>query len=154
MGLGPEQLVVVATGEYADPAYDLGRDETIRIPADQGKITLKFAQKAKNTILSETLDMRALPGKDLRIFLQQFGADGLPVRSWGGAHPNGQKMDALLSIRVLQAGKEHLLYNEYGKMILRAQAWPAVELLPGDLEPGVALAIRCPPAQQRRERLE
>ncbi|HEX9511118.1 MAG TPA: hypothetical protein VF939_11600, partial [Puia sp.] len=154
IGLGPEQLVVVATGEYADPAYDLGRDETIRIPADQGKITLKFAQKAKNTILSETLDMRALPGKDLRIFLQQFGADGLPVRSWGGAPPNGQKMDALLSIRVLQAGKELLLYKEYDKMIWSGLSWAAAELRHGSFDPAVPVEIECHSAEKGTMRLE
>jgi hypothetical protein len=152
--LGPEQLAVVGTGAYADPVYDLGKDETIRIPADQKKVELTFTQKAKNNIVSETLDMRVLPGKDLRIFLQQFGTDGLPLRSWGGAPPDGQKMDTLLQIRVRQAGKELPLYKEYDKMIWSGLSWGAAELRHGSFDPAHPLEIECKSMEKGDVRLE
>lgn len=152
--LGPEQLAVVGTGEYADPVYDLGRDETIRIPTDQKKVELTFTQKAKNTIVSETLDMRVLPGKDLRIFLQQFGADGFPLRSWGGAPPDGQKMDTLLQIRIHQAGKELPLYKEYDKIIWSGLSWGAAELRHGSFDPAFPVEIECQSMEKGEVRLE
>ncbi len=152
--LGPEQLAVVGTGEYARPAYDLGRDETIRIPANQKKVELAFTQKAKNTIVSAPLDMRVMPGKDLRIFLQQYGSDGFPIRSWGGAPPDGQKMDALLKIRVKQAGKELPLYKEYDKMIWSGLSWGAAELRQGSFDPSLPVEIECQSMEKGEVRLE
>ena len=152
--VGPEQLVVVGTGEYADAQYDLGRDETIRIPSPHGKIQLAFTQNGKNSIVSETIDMRAFPGWDLRILLQQFGADGNPVRSWGGSPPDGKKMNELIQIRVLQAGAALPLYIEYDKMIWSGLSWGAAELRHGTFDPAVPVVIECHSMEKDTLRLE
>ena len=41
--VGPEQLVVVATGGYADARFDIrGRDETIRVPVTSERVGAEF----------------------------------------------------------------------------------------------------------------
>jgi hypothetical protein len=152
--VGPEQLVVAGTGEYADAKYDLGRDESIRIPVPHGKLNIAFTQNAKNTIVSDSIDMRAYPGWDLRILLQQFGPDGNPVRSWGGSPPDGKKMNELIQIRVLQAGIALPLYIEYDKMIWSGLSWAAAELRHGTFDPTVPVVIECHSAEKDALRLE
>jgi hypothetical protein len=124
--VGPEQLVVVGTGEYADRRFDLGRDGTIEIPERMEQLKVGFHTNGKNAIVSDAV--KVPEGKDLRILVQQFGANGLPVRSWGGSPPDGKKMNTLIQIRVLQAGATLPLYVEYDKMIWSGLSWGAAEL--------------------------
>jgi len=152
--VGPEQLVVVATGVYADARYDLGRDETIRIPLMQERVGLKFSLKGKNMVRSEMLDMGRYAGKDLRIIVQQFGSDGNPVRSWGGSPPDGKKMNELIQIRVLQAGVALPLRVEYDKMIWSGLSWGAAELKHGSFDPATPVEIECSTAEKDELRLE
>jgi hypothetical protein len=152
--VGPEQLVVVATGVYADARYDLGRDETIRIPLMQERVGLKFSLKGKNMVRSEMLDMGRYAGKDLRIIVQQFGSDGNPVRSWGGSPPDGKKMNELIQIRVLQAGVALPLRVEYDKMIWSGLSWGAAELKHGSFDPATPVEIECSTAEKDELRRE
>jgi hypothetical protein len=123
--LGPEQLAVIGFEEYAADKYNLGVDETIRIPMAIEKMETDFKAAQKNSI--EAL-VTPLPGKHLRIILQQFGADGLPRRSWGGAPPDGQKMDSLLRIIAEQGKRQLPLKIEYDKMIWSGLSWAAAEI--------------------------
>ena len=156
MIVGPEQLVVVGTGKYADPRYDLGRDESIKIPSMLARtiVELTFTSKGKNTIVSETIDMRMFPKWNMRILVQQFGADGNPVRSWGGSPPDGKKMNSLIQIKVVQAEKELPLYVEYDKMIWSGLSWGAAELRYGEFDPAMPVQIECSSAEKDELRLE
>jgi hypothetical protein len=153
--VGPEQLVVVATGGYADARYDLGRDETIRVPVAIERVAAAFSLKEKNKV-GAMVDMRgsAYAGKDLRIIVQQFGSDGNPVRSWGGSPPDGKKMNELIQIRVLQAGSALPLRIEYDKMIWSGLSWGAVELKHGSFDPMAPVEIECSTAEKDELRLE
>jgi hypothetical protein len=99
-----------------------------------------FKAAQKNSI--EAL-VTPLPGKHLRIILQQFGADGLPRRSWGGAPPDGQKMDSLLRIIAEQGKRQLPLKIEYDKMIWSGLSWAAAEISPDNFDAGKPLKIRC-----------
>jgi hypothetical protein len=149
--LGAEQLVVVGTGEYASERYLLGKDASIRIPLMQERLNVAFGSRGKNKIVGNIAAQR---GKDLRIIFQQFGADGKPVRSWGGAPPDGQKMNDLLTIRVRQAGKELPIYLEYDKMIWSGLSWGAAELRQGGFDPAIRVEIYCASAEKDELRLE
>jgi len=138
--LGAEQLVVVGTGAYADPTYDLGIDRTIRIPFTQQKVGTTWTPAGKNVL--QTI-LNAIPGKDLRIVLQQFDAAGLPIRSWGGAPPDGRKMDTLIKIKVTQDGREVPLMINYDKMIWSGLSWAVGELQQSDFEPTRPLECHC-----------
>jgi hypothetical protein len=149
--VGPEQLVVVGTGAYADAGYDLGRDETIKIPMTQDRVEVAFVSAGKNMIHGF---VRVGAGKNLRILVQQFGANGLPVRSWGGSPPDGKKMDTLIQIRARQGGADLLLFVEYNKMIWSGLSWGAAELRQGTFDASLPVEIECYSAEKDELRLE
>ena len=150
--VGPEQLVVVGTGIYADARYDLGRDEKIRIPATQDRVETTFSVSGKNTILG--MVQRSVAGRNLRIIVQQFGPNGMPVRSWGGSPPDGKKMNTLIQIRARQGGKDLPLSVEYDKMIWSGLSWGAAELMHGDFDPTAPVEIECVSTEKDELRLE
>jgi hypothetical protein len=155
--VGPEQLVVVGTGVYADAAYDLGRDETIRIPMTQDKVEVAFVSAGKNTIhgvVGAGGTVQAGAGRNLRILVQQFGANGFPVRSWGGSPPDGKKMDTLIRITARQGGAALPLYVEYDKMIWSGLSWGAAELRQGTFDATLPVEIECYSAEKDELRLE
>jgi hypothetical protein len=149
--LGPEQLVVVGAGSYASKQYKLGKDASIRIPMSQERLPVEFVVRGKNKMGGEA---QPVGGKDLRILFQQFGAGGLPVRSWGGAPPDGKKMNLLLQIRALQGGKELPLYVEYDQMIWSGLSWGAAELRHGSFDPAMPVEIECSTAEKDELKLE
>ncbi len=122
LAIGPEQLVVLGAGSYASEQYLLGTDASVRIPMSQEKLPVEFVVRGKNRVGGV---VQPVGGKDLRILFQQFGPDGYPVRSWGGAPPDGQKMNTLLVIRASVGGRELPLYIQYDKMIWSGLSWAA-----------------------------
>lgn len=140
LSLGPEQLVVVGFDQYATGAYNFGRDETISIPVSISKIVSSFKETGQNKIAA-TIDK--LPVKAVRIIFQQFDAKGFPYRTWGGAPPDGKKMDAFFRINVTQKGKPVPLHIEYDKKIWSGLSWAAGEISEDDLDFGKPLSIEC-----------
>src|SRR4029077_8404159 len=100
--LGPEQMVIVGLDEYAAEKYQLGTDETIQIPISIQQIEAVFKSSMNNIIEAA---IKVPPGKDIRIIVQQFDSYGFPYRSWGGAPPDGKKMNEFLKIIVKQGNK-------------------------------------------------
>ena len=150
VSMGPEQLVVIGTGEYGDASYGLGTDADIRVPVSSQKLDLSFTSRGKNLVGGQA----PAQGKTLRILFQQYGADGFPVRSWGGSPPDGRKMSELLVIRARQAGKELPLAIEYDKMIWSGLSWGAAELRQGSFDPSRPVDIECASAEKDDLRLE
>jgi hypothetical protein len=149
--LGPEQLVVAGTGAYTDKGYLLGTDPAVRIPLTQQRMDVDFQAAGKGMISGV---VHPLQGKGIRIILQQFGPDGFPYRSWGGAPPNGKKMDTLIGIDVRQKGRALPLYIEYDKMIWSGLSWAAGELRQDSFDPALPLEIICHTAEQQPLRLD
>ena len=154
--LGSEQLVVVGTGAYAGASFDLGTDNGVRVPVRQERVAVDFAVRGKNVIGGEVkgLGSVAARGGTLRILFQQFGADGFPVRSWGGSPPDGQPMDKLLTIRCRQSGRELPLVIEYDKMIWSGLSWAAGELRQGGYDASLPVEIECASLEKEELRLE
>ncbi|HTI07224.1 MAG TPA: hypothetical protein VL832_01675 [Puia sp.] len=142
--LGPEQLAVIGLDEYAADSCHLGVDDAIRIPAAIEKLSLAFKETGRNRFEASLLPP---PGKSLRILFRQLGADGLPHRSWGGAPPDGRKMDDLLIIRARQGKKPVPLILEYDKMIWSGLSWAVVEIRPASLNPHLPVTINCSSAE-------
>jgi len=149
--LGAEQLVVIGAGEYTAAQYTLGTDKDIRIPLTQQKLTASFTPTGHNTIEGE---VQPMAGKDIRILLQQFGGDGFPYRSWGGAPPDGKKMDALIRIVVRQKEKTLSTHVEYDKMIWSGLSWAAAEIPVDAIDINIPLNITCYSAGKDPLRLE
>ena len=146
--LGSEQLVVVGTGGYV--SHDLGTDDGVRVPVRQERVAVDFVAAGKNRIVGSV----TASGGTLRIVFQQFGKDGFPVRSWGGAPPDGQTMDKLLTIRCRQAGQELPLVIEYDKMIWSGLSWAAAELRQGSYATAAPVEIECSSTEKEELRLE
>ena len=138
--LGPEQLVVVGFDQYASGKYNLGRDDTISIPVAISKINSSFKKTGKNKI-ETTVDK--IPIKNIRIIFQQFDEKGCPYRTWGGAPPDGKKMDVFFKINVSQKGSPVPIHIEYDKMIWSGLSWAAGEISEDDLDFGKPLTIEC-----------
>lgn len=139
LSLGPEQLVVVGFDQYANEQYNLGIDETIQVPVSIEKLPADFKETARNAVAA---NVKVGKDKSVRIFFQQFGKDDLPVRSWGGAPPNGKKMDEYFKIAVTQADKKISIAIQYDKMIWSGLSWAAGEIKKGDFDPAVPLTIQ------------
>jgi hypothetical protein len=99
--LGRGQLAVVGYGGYADPEYNLGIQEDVRIPINIQPLEAKFSSDGNNVIKA---DVRAPERSDLRIIMQQRGNDGQIRRSWGGSPPNGTTMGKIFVLRAWQNG--------------------------------------------------
>ena len=147
--LGSEQLVVVGTGQYAGATFDLGIDDGVRVPVRQERVAVEFVARGRNRIGGV---VTASSGT-VRIIFQQFGADGFPVRSWGGAPPDGQTMDKLLSIRCRQGDRELPLVIEYDKMIWSGLSWAAGELRQGSYDAALPVEIECSSVEKEELRL-
>jgi hypothetical protein len=151
--IGPEQLVVVGTGVYADAKYELGRDETIQVPVSASQVAAAFSVKEKNRI-SASVDVSGHAGKNLRVIVQQFGPDGNPVRSWGGSPPDGKRMNGLIVIVVRQRGTELPARVEYDKMIWSGLSWGVVEVEARAFDAGAPVEIECSTAEKDELKLE
>jgi len=128
--LGPEQMALVGQGDFSDPKYDLGVGEDVRIPNEIRPIEMPFAQ------VGNRLTGSLLPpaGVDLRLVFQQFDTDGIPLRSSGGAPPDGKLMDQLLSIRATQGGQPIPLSLQYDKAIWSGLSWAVAEIDKADIQ--------------------
>jgi hypothetical protein len=147
LALGPEQMAVVGTGEFADffenrftLRYDFGLDESIAVPLTIDEVDINFVTVAKNTVEGRVDPVR---GKGLRIVLQQLDQKGLPYRSWPGAPPDGKKISEVIRIAAMKNGKPLPLHIEYDKVIWSGLSWGVGEIHATDLEPSTPITIRC-----------
>jgi hypothetical protein len=138
--IGPEQLVVVGYGEYANEKYFIGIDDTINIPRSIDNLAVDFTPAAKNTIEGR---VNPVEGKNLRIIMRQFYPNGDPCRSWPGAPPDGKKVSEVIKIKATQNGKEIPMHIEYDKMIWSGLSWGAGEIKQGAFDAGEPLIIQC-----------
>ncbi len=143
--LGAEQLVVVGFEEYSDQQYNLGIDSTVNIPVSIEPVAIEFKETAKNTITGYVLPVK---GKDIRILVQQYGANNNPKRSSGGPPPKGKKMDTIIKIFVTQKRKTVPMKIEYDKMIWSGLSWGAAELKSASFNPNLPLEIKCMSTEQ------
>jgi hypothetical protein len=138
--IGPEQLVVVGFDEYSAEKYNLGIDQTVKIPLSIEKIPSDFKEIEKNTIFCSVIPVK---GNDIRILFQQFDADKLPKRSSGGSPPNGKKMDEFFKIFVTQGKKSIPIKIQYDKMIWSGLSWASGEVHSSSYNPDIPLNIKC-----------
>src|SRR5437899_9306346 len=138
--LGPGQLAVVGLARYANPQYDLGIQEDVRIPIRIQPLAAKFIPDGKNAIKAE---LSAPERGDLRIVMQQRGIDGRIQRSSGGAPPNGTTMGKILVLHAWQNGQPVPIEINYDKAIWSGLSWAAGEIKRSALMPGQPVRIEC-----------
>jgi hypothetical protein len=137
--LGPEELVVVGYGEYAQPRYDLGVQEDVVIPASIQPLQCEFHNDGSNTVTGTVL---APAGMDLRIVMRQ-SAKGKPVRTARGAPPNGTTLAHLLRIEATCASRSLPVQANYDKAIWSGLSWGVGEVKDKYMPRGPPVVIRC-----------
>jgi hypothetical protein len=137
--LGPEQMAVVGFGECEKAKYDLGIQEDVIIPHSIRPLAAQFQEAGTNAVTGSV----AIPAQgDVRIVMRQCAGDR-PIRTSGGAPPNGATLARLLEISVSQEGRPVPLKVNYDKAIWSGLSWAVGEIKRRDLKAGVPLEIRC-----------
>jgi hypothetical protein len=138
--LGPEQMALVGSGNYATAEFDLGIQEDVLIPDSIRKIDATFSPDGEKAITT-TL---AAPGqKTIRVILRQTDSAGLAKRTSGGAAPDGTKMASILTIAASQDGKKIAVIVNYDKAVWSGLSWAVAEIPVTSFDPSRPLTIRC-----------
>ena len=138
--LGAEQLAVIGFGKYAAGQGKWESDQDIHIPQRIESLKADLEITGNHTA---SVQLNPLPGMNIRILFSQCGADGKPFRSWGGAPPDGTKMNEFLSITAKQGEKTLPVRIEYDKMIWCGLSWAAGEINTADFDSKQPLQIVC-----------
>ncbi|MDR2627252.1 MAG: hypothetical protein LBC40_04380 [Dysgonamonadaceae bacterium] len=138
--LGPEQLAVVGFGRYASAQYDWGVEDDVIIPQASELLPVEI-----ENVDAHSARVRLTPpqNRHLHVFFTQCDKDGHPLRSWGGAPPNGIPMNRFLTLSARQGKKTIPLTIEYDKMIWSGLSWAAGEIDAASLDPRKPLEITC-----------
>jgi hypothetical protein len=140
MTLGPEQLAVIGFGNYAVGQTQWENDKDIQIPQAIQSLNAEIKITGDHTA---SVQINPVAGMNVRILFSQCGADGKPFRSWGGAPPDGTKMNEYLTITAKQGDKNLSVRIEYDKMIWCGLSWAAGEINPADFNPNEPVQIFC-----------
>jgi hypothetical protein len=140
ISLGAEQLAVIGFGKYAIGQSAWESDRDIQVPQKIESLKADMEITGNHTA---SLKINPVAGMNLRILFSQCGADGKPFRSWGGAPPNGTKMNEILSITAKQGEAMLPVRIEYDKMIWCGLSWAAGEIKTADLDFKQPVQIIC-----------
>jgi hypothetical protein len=132
--LGPGQLAMIGYGRYAAPVFDLGVQQDVVIPHSIERVPADF-QSVGEGVIQATLLPPA--GGNLRIIVQQFAANGTPLRTMAGETTMGK----VFELRAEQAGHPVPIRAGYDQVIWSGLSWAAGEIRGADLHPGVPLTI-------------
>ncbi len=136
--LGPGQLAVVGSGAYADPRWDLGLQDDVRIPGSSEPLATSDLAAGPASVSATVLTPQA---GILRIMCSQSGTDGRPWRVSGGAPPSGTPMGKLLVVRAEQGGRELGVSLNYDLQIWSGLSWAVADVSPRGLAPGSPVRI-------------
>jgi len=148
--LGPEQMAVLAAGAYATAANDLGIEPDVRIPCAIAPVRCTTTRTDAHRV---ELSVAPPAVGDLRIVVRQFDAHGLPVRSTGGAPPQGTSLGQIIRIRAAQGGRAVPVAINYDKAIWSGLSWGVGELRRAALRGRAPISICCTSSDPRVARL-
>jgi hypothetical protein len=136
--LGAEQMVVIGFGEFARK-NDWGLEEDVIIPQSIEKTAVNTIKKNEHTA---EIIVKNITG-NIRIVFKQLDSNGMPFRSWGGAPPDGTKMDEYLKISAKQKNKSISVKINYNRMIWSGLSWGVAEIGIENINPKQPLVIIC-----------
>jgi hypothetical protein len=137
--LGPEQLAVVGCGDYARHAYDLGVQDDIAIPRSIDPLPADLHCDGSNSV---SVTVMAPNARDIRILVRQT-ANGKPVRSSGGAPPNGTTMGRIIRLNANQGDRPLAVQINYDKALWSGLSWAVGEVDHRDLQPNQPVKLHC-----------
>ncbi len=136
--LGPGQMAVVGTGRYADPMWELGRQDDVLIPSFCEQLAVSNVTTSPRAISADVIPVL---GKSLRIVCSQDGANGRPWRVSGGAPPSGLPVGKLLVLRAEQDAHPLQIGRPYDRAIWSGLSWSVAEVAAVDFVPGHPVRI-------------
>jgi hypothetical protein len=132
--LGPGQMAMVGYGKYAADRYDFGVQQDVVIPRAIHPVIADFHSTGKGVIQAT---IRAPSGGDLRLVMQQFGADGSLRRTWAG----DANMSQVFVLKAQQNGKDLPIRQEYNRTVWAGLSFSVGEIGANDLHPGQPLTL-------------
>jgi hypothetical protein len=150
--LGGGQMAVAGFGKYASPAYDLGLEEDVRIPAAIELLSVEFSAESERVI---TAHLAPPASGRLRLVLHQLDPHGLAKRSsGGGSPPAGIPLDQILRLSASQDEKPVVVEIDYAKAIWSGLSWAVGEIDCTALQPGQEVQVRFESQETAPVRLE
>ncbi|SHE99338.1 alpha-galactosidase [Dysgonomonas macrotermitis] len=137
--LGGEQMAVVGFGRFNMTGYDWGEESDVIIPQSIEPMNVDIQIKDNHTAQIQINNTT----ESLRIIFSQLDGYGKPFRSWGGAPPDGIKMDEFLKITAKQGQKNVPVKINYDKMIWSGLSWGVGEIDVKDINTKSPLTITC-----------
>jgi hypothetical protein len=139
--LGPEQLVLVGTGEFAKSQSPLSQQMDVVIPQAIEEWPCQFETGETNTI---HVTVKSPARGCLRIVMQQFEPQtSIARRITGGAPPAGITLGHLLQISAEQGGQPVPVTIQYDKAIWSGLSWAVGEIDAQHVRLGEPLTIIC-----------
>jgi hypothetical protein len=138
--LGAEQLAVIGFGKYAAEQTEWEPGKDIQTP--QKIEPLKAEVKVTDTHTA-SVQVSPMAGMNIRVLFSQCDANGIPFRSWGGAPPDGTRMNEFLRITAQQGGEALPVRIEYDKMIWCGLSWAAGEISAANVDSKLPVQIIC-----------
>jgi hypothetical protein len=132
--LGPEQMAVIGFGKYASAAHDFGVQDDVSIPKTIRELRAEFHAIGPGTLEAE---VQVPANADLRLVMQQYGADGTLHRSSGGGEPDGTSMGQVFLLKAEQNGRELPIRTDYDRRIWSGLSWAEGGISRRDLRPGL-----------------
>jgi hypothetical protein len=140
LSLGAEQMAVIGFGKYNDDAYNWGLENDIVIPRQITPVEAVIQLKDTHTA---NVKLDNVQGGNIRVVFSQLDENGQPFRSWGGAPPDGIRMDEFLKITARQGNKNIPVKVNYDRMIWSGLSWGVGEIDVKDINPRAPLTITC-----------
>lgn len=149
--LGPEQLAMVGFGKYTAGEYDLGIQDDVVIP---GNIQPADCRILDNTGKNICVEFMPPEHGFVRIIVQQVSKDRIPVRTIGGAPPDGIPLDQLLSIAAQQNSTVLSISTDYGKLLWCGLSWASGEIDTAHLQTCSPVTAQCSTQEKQDVHLE
>ena len=137
--LGAEQMAVIGFGKFYTDKYDWGIENDIVIPYHITPVKTDIQIMDNRTA---QVRINQFSG-NIRIIFRQLDEKGIPFRSWGGAPPDGIRMNEFLKITARQGNKSVPVKINYDKMIWSGLSWGTGEIAMKALNPKLPVIVTC-----------
>jgi hypothetical protein len=137
--LGPEQMVVVGLGCYANETHDLGVQDDVVIPRQIEPLTAEFMADGAHAI---TTTIEPPANGFIRFGIQLTAKNGQGHRLSGGSPPKGKPLNELIQLSATQDGKPVAIRIEYDKQIWSGLSWAMGEIDAASLRASLPLTLR------------
>ena len=144
-------MAAIGYGRFADPKFDLGIQDDVKIPISITPLTAQFHPSGPNTI---SANLQPPSTGDIRIVMQQKGSDGQIRRSWPGGPPNGKSVGKVLTLHASQGKADLPIKVDYDRVIWSGLSWAVGEIRHDKFSESKSITIQCSSAEKDKMMLD